>query len=215
MSDCTQSCSKCKKATIRPERTSIHNTLAYSRCRCHRSFIHKKRQPFMPSATSLGMPGSISILAPKLTIRSETCTSSQVFPNTTNNLSLTTHSGSRPKETSGSQFTLPLIDIKQQSLVALSESDDDHSAGNNNISSASVILASTRIIQSTNPQSSASVVKSFPPRLPQPSRCTTRMVCLTKYIRCKYYCRKHEAALYQKPRTSRTNISQVTKSNSR
>ena len=191
----TQSCSKCKKATIRQESTSIHNTLAYSRCRCHRSFRYKNRQPFMPStSTSQGMPESISILAPKLTVlpkRSVTrrSTSSQVFPSTTNHPSSTTHStrsGSRSRETSvlGSQFTLPLIDTKQRSLVALSESDNGHSGGN--ISSASVTLVSTRTTPNTNPQllseSSATLVKSIPTRLLQPSRCVTNFVCLNKYV---------------------------------
>ena len=227
MPESTQSCSKCKKATIRQESTSIHNTLAYSRCRCHRSFRYKNRQPFMPSASaSHGVPESISILAPKLTTlpkRSVTCrsTSSQVFPSTTNHSSLTTHSGSQSRETSitDSQFTLPLIDTKQRSLVALSESDNSQSGGN--ISSASVTLASTRTTPNTNPQllseSSATLVKSFPPRLLQQSRCVTKLICVSKmYIWCKYF-REHEATLYQKQKKSAMDISQVTmsKSNSR
>lgn len=192
MSESTQSCSKCRRATVRQESTSIHNTLAYSRCRCHRSYRYKNRQPFMPSAsTSHGMPESISVLAPKLTVlpkRSVTCrsTSSQVFPSTTNHSSLTTHSGSRSRETSviDSQFTLPLIDTKQRSLVALSEPDNGQSSGN--ISSATITLASTRTPPNANPQllseSSATLVKSFPPRLLQASRFVTKFVCLSEYV---------------------------------
>lgn len=170
MSDTTPCCSKCKKAGIRLESTSIHKTLAYSRCRCHRSFRYKNKQHSLPSvSTPLGIPESISILAPKVTLlhkRSESCTSSQIFATTTDQPSLTTstHNRSRTRRSCDDQLTLPPIDLKQGSLVALSEADRVHSSGN---SSSACVTHTERAPQFHRLLSeSSAVLAKLSPRLP-------------------------------------------------
>lgn len=59
----TYTCSKCKKETSnKQENVSIHKTLAYSRCRCHRSFSYQNKQSVSRVSTSASIPGPINIL---------------------------------------------------------------------------------------------------------------------------------------------------------
>ena len=153
-------CSRCKKVAIRARGTSIHKTLAYTRCRCHR--FSKTNQESMAQVSSV----LINIPEPKpdsyTNVRSVLCTTSHFISPSIHRDSQrqSVHTTSR----SDRQITLPRI-FERPSLVA----DFPPVVVATDINGYSNL--ETQGSQVNAPSATALETSSLPKLLPQ-SRCT-------------------------------------------
>lgn len=180
--DTTRICSKCKKMATRSESMSIHNTLAYTRCRCHRLFRYQNNRHSMSRVSiTPSIPGSINISASNVIMqekrpdssRYSQCVAKNCPSSPTRNISQTE---SQITATSVSELALPPIERQHLQVTSLSASavTTDCSAGYSNS------IKFMKLAPKINAQLSLeSTVTSKPslPRLPQLSRCIPK-VCL-------------------------------------
>ena len=155
--DNTRVCSRC---TTRSRSSSIHKTLAYARCRCHRLF-EKKHDSMAKVSTALHIPEPISSLHGQL--RSDLSTFSQSI-STASHLSPSMPSviQSPIAIKSDRQTSLPSI-CEQQSLVAdfsTSVVVSDYSNGYSNLGAQA-----TKTTQKMNSQSLTALEKLSLPKL--------------------------------------------------
>ena len=159
--DNTQVCSRCKKVNTRTRGTSIHKTLAYARCRCHR-FSNKRHDSIEVSSTcilNIPEPKSDSSTDSQSVVKSVVSTVSHLSPSTHSVQTAQSITTSDHTCSSDQQITLPRI-CERQSLVAdLSTSTDLYSNGYSNL--GTLVTKGTQM----NAQSVTALEKSSLPKL--------------------------------------------------
>ena len=171
--DNTHVCSRCKKVATRGRSTSIHKTLAYTRCRCHR-FSRKNQE----SVAQVSCSSIHDIPEPQpdssTNSRSVASTASHLSPAT----SISIHSVNQRQSirtTTDPQITLPRI-IERPSLVAdlstVVVATDLCSSGCSNLET--LVTKSAQI----NIQSATALEKSSLPKLLPQQRCVFNTVRL-------------------------------------
>lgn len=176
--DNTHVCSRCKKVATRGRSTSIHKTLAYTRCRCHR-FSRKNQE----SVAQVSCSSIHDIPEPQpdssTNSRSVASTASHLSPAT----SISIHSVNQRQSirtTTDPQITLPRI-IERPSLVAdlstVVVATDLCSSGCSNLET--LVTKSAQI----NIQSATALEKSSLPKLLPQQRCVFNTVRLLMWSR--------------------------------